>query len=194
MSKETELEALLFVSGDEGMNLSVISSILGVGQSAARQLVEHLQDRLLQDKECALQIIKLNEIYKMTTKSEVSGIVDDYFRKDQSNTLSQAALEVLAIIAYRQPITRIEVDDVRGVSSSGSLQTLIGRGLVTNDGKKDVPGHPNLYVTTDYFLQYFGYESLQDLPILENFDEDFDEKGQVNLFQPTEQDTLGNEE
>lgn len=194
MSKETELEALLFVSGDEGMNLSVISSILGVGQSAARQLVEHLQDRLLQDKECALQIIKLNEIYKMTTKSEVSGIVDDYFRKDQSNTLSQAALEVLAIIAYRQPITRIEVDDVRGVSSSGSLQTLIGRGLVTNDGKKDVPGHPNLYVTTDYFLQYFGYESLQDLPILENFDEDFDEEGQVNLFQPTEQDTLGNEE
>lgn len=194
MSKETELEALLFVSGDEGMNLSVISSILGVGQSAARQLVEHLQDRLLQDKECALQIIKLNEIYKMTTKSEVSGIVDDYFRKDQSNTLSQAALEVLAIIAYRQPITRIEVDDVRGVSSSGSLQTLIGRGLVTNDGKKDVPGHPNLYVTTDYFLQYFGYESLQDLPILENFDKDFDEKGQVNLFQPTEQDTLGNEE
>ena len=194
MSKETELEALLFVSGDEGMNLSVISSILGVGQSAARQLGEHLQDRLLQDKECALQIIKLNEIYKMTTKSEVSGIVDDYFRKDQSNTLSQAALEVLAIIAYRQPITRIEVDDVRGVSSSGSLQTLIGRGLVTNDGKKDVPGHPNLYVTTDYFLQYFGYESLQDLPILENFDEDFDEKGQVNLFQPTEQDTLGNEE
>ena len=194
MSKETELEALLFVSGDEGMNLSVISSILGVGQSAARQLVEHLQDRLLQDKECALQIIKLNEIYKMTTKSEVSGIVDDYFRKDQSNTLSQAALEVLAIIAYRQPITRIEVDDVRGVSSSGSLQTLIGRGLVTNDSKKDVPGHPNLYVTTDYFLQYFGYESLQDLPILENFDEDFDEKGQVNLFQPTEQDTLGNEE
>lgn len=186
MSKETELEALLFVSGDEGLTQAVISEVLGIAQPAVRQLIEHLENRLANDDNSALQIIKINNTYKMTTKSSVSEVVENYFQKDQSNSLSQAALEILAIVAYRQPITRVEIDDVRGVSSSGALQTLIGRGLVTVDGKKDVVGHPNLYVTTSYFLQYFGYESLQELPILENFDDDFDEKGQVDLFQRNE--------
>ncbi|APT19164.1 segregation and condensation protein B [Amylolactobacillus amylotrophicus DSM 20534] len=186
MSKETELEALLFVSGDEGLTQAVISEVLGIAQPAVRQLIEHLENRLDNDDNSALQIIKINNTYKMTTKSSVSEVVENYFQKDQSNSLSQAALEILAIVAYRQPITRVEIDDVRGVSSSGALQTLIGRGLVTVDGKKDVVGHPNLYVTTSYFLQYFGYESLQELPILENFDDDFDEKGQVDLFQRNE--------
>lgn len=186
MSKETELEALLFVSGDEGLTQAVISEVLGIAQQAVRQLIEHLENRLANDDNSALQIIKINNTYKMTTKSSVSEVVENYFQKDQSNSLSQAALEILAIVAYRQPITRVEIDDVRGVSSSGALQTLIGRGLVTVDGKKDVVGHPNLYVTTSYFLQYFGYESLQELPILENFDDDFDEKGQVDLFQRNE--------
>ena len=82
----------------------------------------------------------------------------------------------MSIIAYRQPITRVEIDDLRGVNSAGALQTLVWRGLIKVDGKKDVPGHPNLYVTTDYFLQYFNYESLADLPEFEADD------NPVNLF------------
>ena len=109
--------------------------------------------------------------------------ISNFFQKDVNKSLSQSALEILSIIAYRQPITRIEIDEIRGVNSSGAIQTLIWRGLVKIDGKKDVPGHPNLYVTTDYFLQYFGYKSLADLPLIENFSEDIDENGQVDLFE-----------
>lgn len=95
--------------------------------------------------------------------------------------MSQSALEILSIIAYRQPITRIEIDDIRGVNSSGALQTLIWRGLIKQDGKKDAPGHPKLYVTTDYFLQYFNYQSLADLPLIEDF-EDTTDGEEIDLF------------
>lgn len=119
----------------------------------------------------------------MTTSYDVADVVEKYYQKDLSKTLSQSALEILAIVAYRQPITRVEIDEIRGVNSAGAIQTLIWRGLVKTSGKKDVPGHPNLYVTTDYFLQYFGYESLADLPVIEDFEnESIDEKGQVDLF------------
>lgn len=109
--------------------------------------------------------------------------MEAYFNKDLTKNISQSALEILAIVAYRQPITRIEIDEIRGVNSSGALQTLVWRGLVKAQGVKDAPGHPKLYVTTDYFLQYFGYKSLADLPVIENFeDSSFDADGQVDLF------------
>lgn len=105
------------------------------------------------------------------------------FKKDVSKTLSQSALEILSIVAYRQPITRVEIDDIRGVNSSGAIQTLIWRGLIKASGKKDAPGHPNLYITTDYFLQYFGYQSLADLPVIEDFEDDLAvEDEEVDLF------------
>ena len=121
----------------------------------------------------------------MTTNQRTSEIVQKYFDKDLTKTLSQSALEILSIVAYRQPITRIEIDDIRGVNSSGALQTLIWRGLVKADGKKDAPGHPNLYVTTDYFLQYFNFESLADLPLIEDFeDENFEDEEKLDFDDP----------
>lgn len=98
-----------------------------------------------------------------------------------TKNLSQSALEILAIVAYRQPITRVEIDDIRGVNSSGALQTLIWRGLIEANGTKDAPGHPKLYVTTDYFLQYFNYQSLADLPLIEEFG-DSENNGEMDLF------------
>ena len=109
-------------------------------------------------------------------------IIEKYFQKDLTKNLSQSALEILAIVAYRQPITRVEIDDIRGVNSSGALQTLVWRGLIKADGKKDAPGHPKLYVTTDYFLQYFNYHSLADLPLIEDF-ADNDSNGEIDLFE-----------
>ncbi|MCT7710688.1 MAG: SMC-Scp complex subunit ScpB, partial [Lactobacillus iners] len=111
----------------------------------------------------------VNDVIKLVTKNSCSDIVGRYFQKDLNKNLSQSALEVLSIVAYRQPITRIEIDDIRGVNSAGAIQTLIWRGLVEISGKKEVAGHPNLYVTTEYFLQYFGYQSLDDLPLIESF-------------------------
>ncbi|MCT6903677.1 MAG: SMC-Scp complex subunit ScpB, partial [Lactobacillus sp.] len=142
-----------------------------------------LQEKLQQNSDSGLQIQQLNDSYKLTTRPEVSKTIENFFQKDLTKSLSQSALEILAIVAYKQPITRIEIDEIRGVNSSGALQTLIWRGLVKINGKKEAPGHPNLYVTTDYFLQYFGYQSLADLPLIEDFEDDsVNAEGEIDLF------------
>lgn len=182
-TKLAELESLLYLAGDTGVEQSNLCQLLEVKAPALRELAKKLTQKLSEDKNSVLQISLIKDTYKMTTSYDVAEVVEKYYQKDLSKTLSQSALEILAIVAYRQPITRIEIDEIRGVNSAGAIQTLIWRGLVKTSGKKDVPGHPNLYVTTDYFLQYFGYESLADLPVIEDFEnESIDEKGQVDLF------------
>lgn len=182
-TKLAELESLLYLAGDTGVEQSNLCQLLEVKAPALRELAKKLTQKLSEDKNSGLQISSIKDTYKMTTSYDVAEVVEKYYQKDLSKTLSQSALEILAIVAYRQPITRIEIDEIRGVNSAGAIQTLIWRGLVKTSGKKDVPGHPNLYVTTDYFLQYFGYESLADLPVIEDFEnESIDEKGQVDLF------------
>ncbi|MBS5832740.1 SMC-Scp complex subunit ScpB [Lactobacillus jensenii] len=182
-TKLAELESLLYLAGDTGVEQSNLCQLLEVKAPALRELAKKLTQKLSEDKNSGLQISLIKDTYKMTTSYDVAEVVEKYYQKDLSKTLSQSALEILAIVAYRQPITRIEIDEIRGVNSAGAIQTLIWRGLVKISGKKDVPGHPNLYVTTDYFLQYFGYESLADLPVIEDFEnESIDEKGQVDLF------------
>ena len=170
-SKEAELEALLYAAGDDGLETENLLQLLEISPAALRELANHLKDRLKNDENSGLQLICINQTYKLTTSPKCGDII--------SKNLSQSALEILSIIAYRQPITRVEIDDLRGVNSAGALQTLVWRGLIKVDGKKDVPGHPNLYVTTDYFLQYFNYESLADLPVIEEFEAD---DNPVNLF------------
>ena len=182
-TKLAELESLLYLAGDTGVEQSNLCQLLEVKAPALRELAKKLTQKLSEDKNSGLQSSLIKDTYKMTTSYDVAEVVEKYYQKDLSKTLSQSALEILAIVAYRQPITRIEIDEIRGVNSAGAIQTLIWRGLVKTSGKKDVPGHPNLYVTTDYFLQYFGYESLADLPVIEDFEnESIDEKGQVDLF------------
>ena len=182
-TKTAELEALLYVAGDNGLDSTSLCELLQISSAALRELSKGLHEKLEKDGNSGLQLLHINDNYKLTTSPKVSKVIENYFQKDLTKTLSQSALEILSIVAYRQPITRVEIDDIRGVNSSGALQTLIWRGLVKTNGKKDAPGHPNLYVTTDYFLQYFGYHSLADLPVIENFEDDsFDAEGQVDLF------------
>lgn len=182
-SKIAQLEALLYVAGDNGIADDNLCELLAVGQSALRELTKDLADKLQENSDSGLQLLHINQNYKLTTRPEVAKTVEGYFQKDLTKTLSQSALEILAIVAYRQPITRVEIDDIRGVNSSGALQTLIWRGLVKVNGKKEAPGHPNLYVTSDYFLQYFGYQSLADLPLIENFEDDsINADGEIDLF------------
>lgn len=182
-SKIAQLQALLYVAGDGGIKKEQLRDLLQVPDPEIESLAKRLQEKLASDPDCSLQLLEINDEYKLTTSGEVSDLVEAYFNKDLTKNISQSALEILAIVAYRQPITRIEIDEIRGVNSSGALQTLVWRGLVKAQGVKDAPGHPKLYVTTDYFLQYFGYKSLADLPVIENFeDSSFDADGQVDLF------------
>ncbi len=182
-SKIAQLQALLYVAGDGGIKKEQLRDLLQVPDPEIESLAKRLQEKLASDPDCGLQLLEISDEYKLTTSGEVSDLVEAYFNKDLTKNISQSALEILAIVAYRQPITRIEIDEIRGVNSSGALQTLVWRGLVKAQGVKDAPGHPKLYVTTDYFLQYFGYKSLADLPVIENFeDSSFDADGQVDLF------------
>lgn len=163
-SKIAKLQALLYMAGDGGIKKEQLRDLLQLADPEIESLAKRLQEKLASDPDCGLQLLEINDEYKLTTSGEVSDLVEAYFNKDLTKNISQSALEILAIVAYRQPITRIEIDEIRGVNSSGALQTLVWRGLVKAQGVKDAPGHPKLYVTTDYFLQYFGYKSLADLP------------------------------
>lgn len=183
ITKIAQLEALLYVAGDNGIESTNLCELLQVDRPALRELTKSLQEKLQQNSDSGLQIQQLNDSFKLTTRPEVSKAIENFFQKDLTKNLSQSALEILSIIAYKQPITRIEIDEIRGVNSSGALQTLIWRGLVKINGKKEAPGHPNLYVTTDYFLQYFGYQSLADLPLIEDFaDDSVNAEGEIDLF------------
>ena len=170
------LEGILFVVGDEGITLNQICEILNVNIEEAKNLLVELKKSYDEDNR-GVRISYLGDAFKLTTKKEHK----EYYRKlvenPESNTLSQAALETLAIIAYNQPITRVEVDQMRGVSNTQMIRKLVAKGLIKESGKSTMPGRPNLYVTTSEFLDYFGLSCLSDLPtIIKSPEEDNNEE------------------
>lgn len=159
------LEGLLFVMGDEGVTLKEICDTLNVDESKARELLTILKKEY-EREERGIKISFLGDAFKLTTKKEHK----EYYQKlvtTKESILSQAQLEVLAIIAYNEPITRVEIDEIRGIASSYVIKKLLSKDLIKVAGKSDLPGHPNLYKTTKEFLDCFGLSSLSDLPELE---------------------------
>lgn len=181
MNHLAQIEALLFVAGEEGLSLRQMADLLSLPTSALHQQLEKLADKYEKDDQSALMLLESSNRYKMVTKETYADLLKTYSTSPINQSLSRASLEVLSIIAYKQPITRIEIDDIRGVNSSGALAKLLAYGLIREDGKKEVLGRPNLYVTTDYFLDYMGVNQLEELPdasAIELFDEEvvlFDE-------------------
>ncbi|BAX72937.1 MULTISPECIES: SMC-Scp complex subunit ScpB [Leuconostoc] len=169
MNNLSQIEALLFVSGDEGISVKNMSIITGFDRSAIQGLLEELVLKYDTDLSSALQIRKSDDVYRLVTKPELGGTVKQYFDSPVNATLSQAQLETLVIVAYKQPITRVEIDTIRGVQSSGTLQKLALRQLVHEVGRKDEPGRPIMFGTTDEFLDYFGLKSIEELPPLPDF-------------------------
>ncbi|KRN29435.1 segregation and condensation protein B [Lactobacillus selangorensis] len=169
MTHNAELEALLYAAGDEGIDLGVLAQLLDQDNSAVRQQLEQYQAELDGSPERGLTLLQAEDHYKLVTKKELAPLLKRYFAGPQSTNLSQAALEVLAIIAYRQPLTRIEIDEIRGVQSSGAIQTLLLRRLIEEAGRKDAPGRPILYQTSAFFLDYFDLKSLKNLPAIDQF-------------------------
>ncbi|WP_273729925.1 SMC-Scp complex subunit ScpB [Leuconostoc mesenteroides] len=169
MNNLSQIEALLFVSGDEGISVKNMSIITGFDRSAIQGLLEELVLKYDTDLSSALQIRKSDDVYRLVTKPELGGTVKQYFDSPVNATFSQAQLETLVIVAYKQPITRVEIDTIRGVQSSGTLQKLALRQLVHEVGRKDEPGRPIMFGTTDEFLDYFGLKSIEELPPLPDF-------------------------
>ena len=156
------LEAILFAVGEEGLSIEEISNILEIDEEKAKEEIKKLNDSYI-DRGIELKV--LGNKYKLITKEEYK----DYIKKltdEVSNNLSKSALETLAIIAYNEPVTRIQIDDIRGVNSSVMIRNLISKGFIEDIGRSDLPGKPILYKTTDHFLDYFNLSTKDDLPEL----------------------------
>ncbi len=158
------LEALLFVAKDP-LRAEKIAEIMEISEENIHELVETLQERYA-DQLSGLVLIELDNGYKIGTKPSMARYIEVLY-KQPTQTLSNAALEVLSIVAYKQPLTRGEIDFIRGVHSDTALATLVEKGLIKEIGRKDSPGRPILYGTTDVFLLHFGLKSLSDLPELD---------------------------
>ena len=118
-----------------------------------------------------LQVLQLADGYQLCTRHDYSDWVRKFLKYDKMTKLSQPSLDTLAIIAYKQPLTRTEVEEIRGVDSSGVVRTLLEKKVISPGGRKKVPGRPIMYRTTRKFLEYFGLRDLSDLPTLEDFKE-----------------------
>ena len=183
MSTLAKIEALLFVAGEDGLTLRQLADLLNIPVTGAQQSLEKLADKYQQDDDSSLLLMETSKNYKLVTKKDHAELLRQYSKSPINQSLSRAALETLSIIAYKQPITRVEVDDIRGVNSSGALSKLLAFDLIKENGKKEVIGRPNLYVTTDFFLDYMGINSLEELPPVEEVDFDSEES---ELFQDKE--------
>jgi segregation and condensation protein B len=166
-TQKSVIESLLFVAGDEGLSLAQICGVLNIGNEEATQVVQELQ-KDYQDKNRGIEIIEIAGTYQLATKTENAEYVKRLIEVPANQSLSQAALETLAIVAYRQPITRIEIEEIRGVKTERPLQTLVAKALIKEVGRAEGAGRAILYGTTKEFLSYFGLKSIDELPPLSN--------------------------
>ena len=157
------LEGLLFVVGEDGLSLEQIEDVLEINEEEAKELIRELK-KDYEGEERGLRIDFLGNRFKLTTKFEHKEYYQKLIENPETNTLSQAALETLAIVAYNEPITRVQVDAIRGVSSSTIMRKLVAKGFIKESGRSELPGRPILYETTNEFLDYFGLSSTEDLP------------------------------
>ncbi len=171
--ERTELKAIienLLLASDQPVSPESLAQTLlsGGDKEELRGLLEELQQDF-SDK--PLQIIEVADGFQLCTRPEYAEWVRKFLKLDKTFRLSQPALDTLSIVAYKQPLTRAEVDEIRGVDSSGVFRTLLEKKIVAPAGRKDVPGKPYMYRTTQKFLDYFGLRDLSELPTLEDFGE-----------------------
>ena len=171
------IESILFVSG-EPLSLRDIS----INLEMPPRYIEEILNEMITDYEASergIKLISIKDNYQLVTKSENSDYIQRLLKKNKRQSLSQASLESLAIIAYKQPITRIDIDEIRGVKSESAIQKLIEKNLIKESGRLDVPGRPILYSTTDEFLRQFELNDLKELPSLDLFDDTTDDTEKI---------------
>lgn len=167
------IESLLYVTGDP-LPIETIAGILECSVEFATEIMNVLEKVYEKDESRGIKLICVNKAYQFGTKPINSDHVQMLLKTNVRQSLSRASLETLSIIAYKQPITRIEIEEIRGVKSDRAIYTLVEKGLIKECGKKNVIGRPNLYGTTDEFLKHFDFTSLGELPSLDIFMEEDD--------------------
>lgn len=176
---EAILEGLLFVVGDEGLSYDKIKDILEIDDDALNKVIENLEKEYDSNSR-GIKLELLGNNLKLTTKKEHKEYYEKLVEVENDSMLSQAALETLAIIAYNSPITRVGIDEIRGINSSHMVRKLLLRNLIKDMGRSDAPGRPILYGITNEFLDYFGLASIDELPKLDEIEVDDSE---TDLFE-----------
>lgn len=156
------IEALVFISGD-GMTAGEISRGLGEESDQVKIALDSLVDEFL-ERDGGIILQEVGGRYQFVTRPQIYPLIQNFLREKKKETLSRSSLETLAIITYKQPITLVEVDEIRGVNSRSQIATLLSKKLIKQAGVKEAPGRPVLYGTTREFLEYFGLNSLEELP------------------------------
>jgi segregation and condensation protein B len=184
------IESLLFAAGDEGLTIKQISEVLEMDDIVAEDILSKLVSEYNENQKRGIMIVQLAETYQLVTKKEYSPFLKKLVESPNNTALSQAALETLAIIAYKQPITRIEIEEIRGVKTDRPLQTLTAKALIKEMGRVEGPGRAYLYGTTKEFLDYFGLRNIKELPPLPEKLEEENIQEEADLFFERFQDHL----
>ena len=187
MNIKAVLEGILFIVGDEGTTISEMANILEVSEEEVKNTLLELK-KDYESETRGLRISYLGNTFKLTTKEEHKNYYEKLVTESRTTNLSNAALEVLAVIAYNEPITRLKIDEIRGVNSSQIVRRLLARGFIKICGKDDTIGKPNLYKTTNDFLDYFGLSSKEDLPDL--IVREMKENDEGDLYDSTYKETM----
>lgn len=166
MNLKSVTEGILFVVGDEGITIKELSNVLNISEEEVKGILTELR-KDYEATERGIRISFLGNTFKLTTKSEHKEYYEKLVTDGKTYNLSNASLEVLAIIAYNEPITRVRIDEIRGVSSVQIVRKLLARGFIKECGKDNTIGRPTLYKTTNDFLDYFGLATKKDLPKLD---------------------------
>lgn len=182
MKVSSKIEALLFVAGNEGLTLTEISHMINLSTANLYNEITELKKNYEESEESSLTILEVGDRFMLSTKKEYASLLKQYAQSSINQSLSQAALECLSIVAYKQPITRAEIEELRGVQSSGSVQKLVTRRLIEEKSRVDGPGRAILYGTTAYFLDYFGLKTVDELPPVEQLDENAEKEIPNDLF------------
>ncbi|MCM1227829.1 MAG: SMC-Scp complex subunit ScpB [Clostridium sp.] len=167
--KMGSIEAILFASG-EAVDEFRLSEASGVEREELPALIDSLNKRY-SDCESGIEILRLGVKYQMCTRKKYADSIKSAMESKRQTPLSQAAIEALTIVAYNQPVTKGFVESVRGIDTSSVVNSLVDKGLLEEDSRLDVPGHPVAYRTTSAFLRCFGLSSLDELPPLVRDDE-----------------------
>ncbi|WP_155590407.1 SMC-Scp complex subunit ScpB [Lysinibacillus cavernae] len=186
---QSKIEALLFVVGDDGLTIKQLSQLLSEQEELIIQAMSALSETYDEDLARGITVKEIAGVYQLITKSEFADTIQRLVENPTAQSLSQASLEVLAIVAYKQPITRVAIEDLRGVKCERPIQTLVSRGLIKEVGRSEGTGRAILYGTTKEFLHYFGLNSIEEMPPLP--EEDLVETEQeTDLFMTKFQETF----
>ncbi len=186
---KSKIESLLFVTGEDGLTKKQLAFLTDSTEAEIAEALDQMMMDYEDDETRGIQLKQLAGTYQLVTKEENIEYLQKLVENPTVQSLSQASLEVLAIIAYKQPITRVEIEDIRGVKSERPIHTLSAKGLVQEVGRAEGTGRAILYGTTNEFLQYFGLKDLHSLPPLPE-DIEVDEMDDTDLFMTKFQETF----